>query len=99
MARLDHVLSVLRTNADELRRRGVVHAGVFGSVARGEDTAESDVDIAIEIDRANPIGLFQYSAIGNYLEDLLDCEVDMAVRDGVRESLRARIDRDYKDAF
>lgn len=34
MPRLDDILATLRAHQDELRRRGVVHAGVFGSVAR-----------------------------------------------------------------
>lgn len=99
MARLDEVLERIRAHASELRQRGVVHVGVFGSVARGEDGPDSDVDVAISIDRNNPIGLFQYTALGRYLEDLLGGKVDMAVRDGVRESLRQAIDKDIRNAF
>ncbi|MGU3666312.1 nucleotidyltransferase family protein [Methylobacterium sp. A49B] len=43
-------LDILRANEAELRRRGVLHAALFGSVARGEAHAESDVDVMIEID-------------------------------------------------
>jgi hypothetical protein len=42
---LAHVLAVLREQATPLRRRGILHAGVFGSIAPGEATAASDVDI------------------------------------------------------
>jgi predicted nucleotidyltransferase len=46
-------LRILKDHEPELRRRGVVHAAVFGSVARGEANAVSDVDILIErIERA-----------------------------------------------
>ena len=37
-------LDILRTNEAELRRRGVLHAALFGSVARGEARADSDFD-------------------------------------------------------
>jgi uncharacterized protein len=49
---LDRVLTLLRARAAQLKRRGVLHAAVFGSVARGEDLPGSDVDIMIELDPA-----------------------------------------------
>lgn len=51
-----HVLSTLRALEPELREAGVRHISVFGSVARGEDTASSDVDLALDLapDRTPP---------------------------------------------
>jgi hypothetical protein len=46
---LDTVRLRLAAKEPELRRRGVRHLAVFGSVARGEDSADSDVDLAVEI--------------------------------------------------
>ncbi len=57
-ATLDEALSRLRAHADELRGRGVLHAAVFGSVARGEAREDSDVDVLIELDPDHPMGLF-----------------------------------------
>jgi predicted nucleotidyltransferase len=44
-----HVLRTLRALEPELRAAGVRHISVFGSVARGEDTATSDVDLALDL--------------------------------------------------
>jgi predicted nucleotidyltransferase len=99
MARLDDILSILRAHQNELVLRGVVHAGVFGSVARGSDTEGSDVDVAIELDRHRPIGLMEYNALGGYLEALIGTPADMAERTGVRNRLKSEIDRDYRHAF
>ncbi len=99
MARLDEILSILRTHQNELNRRGVLHVGVFGSVARGSDTEGSDVDVAIELDRDRPIGLMEYNALGDYLEKLFGKPVDMAEPTSVRKLLKSEIDRDYRHAF
>ncbi|CAA7620744.1 nucleotidyltransferase family protein [Magnetospirillum sp. UT-4] len=99
MARLDDILAILRAHQDELKARGVLHAGVFGSVARGEETEDSDVDVALDLDCDRPMGLLRYNALGDYLESLVGTKVDMADRTSVRARLRAEIERDYKHAF
>ncbi len=67
--------------------------------ARDEDNADSDVDVALEFDDDNPIGLIRYNALGDFLETLMGKKVDMADKTSVRPRLRAEIDRDYKHAF
>jgi predicted nucleotidyltransferase len=47
---LDDVLHTLRMHRDALRRLGVSHAAVFGSVARGESGGESDLDLLVDLD-------------------------------------------------
>src|SRR5438552_3936975 len=48
----DAVIAILRAHEADLRGRGVVRAALFGSAARGEASAASDLDILAEIDRA-----------------------------------------------
>lgn len=76
-----------------LRRARVRRAAVFGSVARGEETEESDVDILVEMPR--PYTLFSLLAIKNDLEDSLRQKVDIVEYATVKPALRERI---YKDA-
>lgn len=47
----------LRDHEIDLRRLGVSHAAVFSSVARGEATAERDVDVLVDLDETRPIGV------------------------------------------
>jgi hypothetical protein len=52
---LNGVLRTLRDHEEELRRLGAPHAAVFGSVARGEARAGSDIDVLVDLDREMPI--------------------------------------------
>jgi uncharacterized protein with HEPN domain len=60
---LPGVLERLRAHEGDLRRLGVVHAGVFGSVARGDARMDSDVDVLVEPDADRPIGIFEYARL------------------------------------
>ncbi len=64
---LDGVLTALRSHESELRRFGVSHAAVFGSVARGEATEASDVDVLVELDDRRPMGIFEYPRLKLYI--------------------------------
>jgi hypothetical protein len=55
---LARVLATLRREESDLRRRGILHAGVFGSVARGEDTSSSDIDILVEVITRHPSAIW-----------------------------------------
>ena len=96
---LAEVLSVLRGNQPELRRRGVLHAAVFGSVARGEAHADSDVDVLVELDPDRPMGVFEYVAIGLRISELIGREADLVMKDALQPPMRRRIIREAVDAF
>lgn len=58
-------------------KKPVRRAYLFGSCSRGEETADSDVDILVDLDKSKPIGLFQYVNMKLDLQDLLHREVDL----------------------
>jgi predicted nucleotidyltransferase len=87
-------LSERRTELTEL---GVRSLEIFGSVARGEAAAASDVDLLVEFDRA--IGLFHFFRVQRRLEEILGCPVDLVMREAVKPQLRDRIFRDAVRAF
>jgi predicted nucleotidyltransferase len=62
----------LRENETALRDRGVRHAALFGSCARGEERVDRDVDIMIEVDPAARIGVYEFVAIKDYMAGLFD---------------------------
>src|SRR5271167_880952 len=95
----EQVIAALRRHEAELRRRGVSHAALFGSVARGEATPKSDIDILIELDPQAPVGLFEYVGITQYLADLFPTRVDVLNRSGLKPLVRPRIERDAIYAF
>lgn len=73
-------------------RSGVTNLKVFGSVARGEDRADSDVDLVGDV--AAGTGLFALGALRHDLEQLLGVPVDLAPADGLKPRVRAELERD-----
>ena len=76
----------------ELAELGVRSLDIFGSVARGEAAADSDVDLLVDFDR--PIGLFHFFRVQRRLEQILSCRVDLVMREAVKPQLRDRIFRE-----
>jgi predicted nucleotidyltransferase len=86
----DEVLQILREYQDKLDERyGVRSLALFGSVARNEATASSDIDLLVEFNR--PIGLFEFFALQDELESLLNCSVDIGTVDSLKPRVRARV--------
>jgi hypothetical protein len=84
----------LHAHEAKLRRRGVRHAALFGSIARGKGKRTSDVDILIELDPQAPVGLFEYVGITQYLAGLFPIRVDVANRGSLKPLVRPTIERD-----
>jgi predicted nucleotidyltransferase len=95
----EQVISTLRTHEKELRQRGVLHAAVFGSVARNEARPSSDIDILVDIDPDAPVGVFEYVGITQYLADLFPARVDVANRKSLKALVRPNAERDAVYAF
>ena len=83
---LPRSLAIIRAQAAALRRLGVRHAAVFGSVARGEATPTSDLDVLIDIDDAvvPTFGTTELLAVGAYLQRAIGCPVDVVDRAGLK---------------
>ena len=75
--------------AEMAERFGVQSLALFGSVARDEATAKSDVDLLVEFNR--PVGYFGLFALQDYLEQLLGCPVDLGTPDSLKPHLRERV--------
>lgn len=95
----EYVIATLRAHEDELRRVGIRHLSLFGSVARGDAEADSDVDLAAELDPEARIGLFALGALERRLTELVGRRVDLLPEPVEKPRLRANIDRDRRHAF
>jgi predicted nucleotidyltransferase len=92
-------LNRLRRHEPELRDLGVASLSLFGSVARGEQGNQSDVDVAVRFDPAAGVGLFGWAGIAGRLEELLDGKVDMISEPARGARFQAAIDRDRLVVF
>ena len=94
----DDVLAALRTET-ELRAKGVARAALFGSVARGEQGPDSDIDIMVELDPAARLGLWEYAGVIDFIEDMFPTKVDVANRASLKAHVRPNAERDAVYAF
>jgi predicted nucleotidyltransferase len=74
-------------------KHGAFNVRVFGSVARGEETENSDVDFLINYD-INKISSWFPVGLIHDLEDLLGRKVDVVTETGLKERIRDRVLRD-----
>jgi uncharacterized protein len=96
---LVEVIRLLRSNRAELEKIGIRHVEIFGSVARGEDLPDSDVDILVDLDPAIVRDLFAYSRVQRTLQDLVGRRVDIARRGRTRPELDVELNRDAVHAY
>jgi predicted nucleotidyltransferase len=92
-------IAILRRSEPALRERGVLHAALFGSVARGENHSGSDVDIMVEIDPEARITVFDYVELKEYIANLFDGPVDVVNRDGLKSYVAPAATADAVYAF
>jgi uncharacterized protein len=93
------VLGTLRRSERTLRARGIAHAALFGSVARGDNRPDSDIDILIEFDPNAHVTVFDYVGVKDYIASLFSQPVDVIDREALKPHLRAPSERDAVYAF
>jgi len=71
---------------------GIEEFGVFGSVARGEDTETSDIDIVIL--KAKEKDYFQLIELKYFLKDLFNKKIDIGYYDSIRPIIKRHIEKD-----
>ena len=93
------ILVRLRENETALRARGVSHAALVGSRARGDNRPDSDIDIMVEFDPAAHVTVFNYAALKEYIASLFDGLVDVVNRAGLKPYVRPAATTDAIYAF
>ena len=70
-------------------QHGATNVRIFGSVARGEADADSDVDILVVLEPGR--SLFDLGGLSMDLQELLGREVDVVTEQGLRDRFRERV--------
>ena len=74
------------------KKQGISYLGLFGSMARGEETSKSDVDLLIDFSESKT--LFDIASIKIYFQDLLGKKVDLVMKDSIKPIIRPYIEKD-----
>jgi predicted nucleotidyltransferase len=95
----EEVIATLKAHQSELMAIGILHAGLFGSVARGEQTVDSDIDILVDIDYDKIKGIYAFVAVQEEITSLFPGSVDVVSKGGIKDRFRSRIQRDLINVF
>ena len=90
MKKKNAVIEILRANEASIRSYGVRRLGIFGSVARGEHHAESDVDLLVEFQKGTKT-FDNFIHLVFFLEKLLGREVELITTDSLSPYIGPRI--------
>jgi len=95
----EEVLKYLRENKEYFKKKyGVKKIYLFGSVARGEDRENSDIDIMIEFISDKFHTFDNYFDLKYELEDKFKRKIDLATKEMIREKLKKYIYQDIINA-
>lgn len=93
MLNTTQILTKLRTLKPEvLSRYRAQSLALFGSAARGTHTPTSDIDVLVDFDESAT--LFDLVGLGQYLEEQLECKVDVVPRRALRPEIRENVLRE-----
>jgi uncharacterized protein len=87
--RRDRVIAILKSLKPNLKSLGVHSLAIFGSVARDEAQANSDIDILVDFE--SPSTFDRYMDVKFYLEDQLGIKVDLVTQKALKPQVWAKV--------
>jgi uncharacterized protein len=87
--RRDRVITILKSLKPNLKSLGVHSLAIFGSVARDEAQANSDIDILVDFE--SPSTFDRYMDVKFYLEDQLGIKVDLVTQKALKPQVWAKV--------
>jgi uncharacterized protein len=94
----DEAIAKLKEHEAELRQLGIEHLYLFGSTARGEARADSDVDLFFDHPEGS-LGLYELMDVKDAAARILGCKADIMTRRSLHRALRGRIEASVQEVF
>ncbi len=92
-ANLDQIRATIHRHSAFLRRAyNVEKIGVFGSVAIGQNTEASDIDVLVDLSK--PIGFFKFIELEEFLSKVLGKNVDLVTQKALKPTIKEDILRE-----
>ena len=93
----DKIIEKIENRSEKINRFGVKEIGLFGSYLEGEPKEESDIDILVQFKEGEKT-FDNYMSLKFFLEDLFHREVDLVIKDALKDHLKDEILRSTKYA-
>jgi hypothetical protein len=93
------IIDRVRSHKEELRARGIARAALFGSVARADSRADSDVDVVVELEDGADFTLMDQASVRAALEEWLGAPTDVLIWEDLEPRFRDRIAPDRIEIF
>lgn len=90
------ILSVIRQNQEKIKALGVKKLGLFGSFIRGEQNAESDIDLLVEFEQDQKT-FDNFIQLSFLLEEILQRPVELVTAESLSPYVRPRIIEEVED--
>ncbi|MEJ7933067.1 nucleotidyltransferase domain-containing protein [Sphingobium sp. AN558] len=95
----EEAIARIKPHEAELRAAGITALALFGSVARGDNREDSDVDLMCEIDKGQVVSLLDFIGLQLQLEKLLGKDVDLAEQDMLMPTIARHAAQDMITIF
>src|SRR3990167_137628 len=93
-----NILQIKQQQIEELcQKNDIGFLGLFGSVARGDDTEDSDVDLLVRFDKR--INLFELIHVENEFKNILQRKVDLITLGGLNHRIKPYVFKDLKPIY
>ena len=89
-----HRVAIVHAIQEFFKQEPIEKAWLFGSFSRMEENPDSDIDILVDLDKTEPIGLFRFAGMINELESRLGKRVDLVERGAIKPFAMESINRD-----
>ncbi|MFQ5432897.1 MAG: nucleotidyltransferase family protein [Nitrospinota bacterium] len=86
----DKIIAILKADREKVKSFGVKKLSLFGSVARGEADADSDVDVLVEFEGSATYD--RYINLKFHLEELLERKVDLVTAKSLKPRVKSAIE-------
>lgn len=87
---LNQIKKIINAHSDIIKYTyKVKNIGVFGSIARGDNTKVSDVDLLVEL--SEPLSFFRFIDLENYLSQIIGAKVDLVTKKALKPIIKEEI--------